>query len=279
MSGRPVVVLAGWLGCQPKALRRYEQLYRQLGFDVLCHIATPGMIVDYTMYKHPIQIPDQWPLSSSTTATATPPSSMQDLAWQILGQIHNQQACTWIFHGFSNGGCFLWDQMRRILMEKDTQEQPAKDVLNYLSSRTKGVVFDSCPAWFAGNPSALRAGLSYCSLEERWGVLLRFGPSVVLYDGRVETQRRNERCQEFFQWLHEDPLDIPQLYLASHDDLLSDFKYIDELIRHRESVQKSPVVKQIWQSSPHCGHLRTHPKEHTEAIETFVAACLLRAKI
>jgi hypothetical protein len=109
MLGRPVVVLAGWLGCQVKALRRYEQLYRKLGFDVLCHIATPGMIVDYTMYQHPIQIPDQWllpSLSSTTTATATPASSMQDLAWQILGQIHNQQASTWIFHAFSMEGAF-----------------------------------------------------------------------------------------------------------------------------------------------------------------------------
>ena len=279
MWGRPVVVLAGWLGCQRKALRRYEQLYRQLGFDVICHISTPRMIVDYTMHRRPIQIPDQWPLSSSTATTT--PQSMQDLGWQVLGQIHNQQASSWIFHGFSNGGCFLWDQIRRILMEKDATKQPAKDLLNFLSSRTKGVVFDSCPAWFAGNPSGLRAALSYCSWEERLDVLVRFGPGVVMYDGRVQTQRRNQRCQEVFELLHEDPLDVPQLYLASQDDLLSDYKYIDELIRHRESVQvqKSPVMKQIWQSSPHCGHLRTHPKEYAEAIETFVAACLLRARL
>jgi pimeloyl-ACP methyl ester carboxylesterase len=277
MSGRPVVVLAGWLGCQRKALRRYEQLYRQLGFDVLFHIATPTTIVDYTLHTHPILIPDQWPLSSSTTPT---PPSMQDLAWQVLGQLHNlhdQQA--WIFHGFSNGGCFLWDQMRRILMEKDAMELPAQYVLNALSCRTKGVVFDSCPAWFAGNPSALRAGLSYCSWQERLDVLLRFGPGVVVYDGRVETQQRNQRCQEFFQWLHEDPLDIPQLYLAGQEDPISDYQHVDELIRHRESVQKSPVMKQIWQSSPHCGHLKAHPKEYTEAIETFAAACLLRARL
>lgn len=287
MSGRPVVVLAGWLGCQPKALRRYEQLYRKLGFDVICYIATPRMIVDYTMYKHPIQMPDQcWPLlscSTTTTTTATKiPHSLQDLAWQVLGQIHNQQACAWIFHGFSNGGCFLWDQMRRIVMENDTTNEqllPVQDILNSLSSRTKGVVFDSCPAFFADNPSALRAGLKYCSWQERLDVLLRFGLGVVVYDGRVETQRRNQQCQEFFQFLQEDPLDIPQLYLASHDDLLSDYKYIDELIQKRESVQKNPIMKQIWQSSPHCGHLRTHPKEYTEAIETFVAVCLLRAKL
>jgi hypothetical protein len=169
--------------------------------------------------------------------------------------------------------------MRRILMEKDTMEQPTQDVLKTLSSRTKGVVFDSCPAWFAGNPSALRAGLSFCSWDERWDLLMRFGPGAIVYDGRVETQRRNQRCQEFFQLLHEDPLDIPQLYLTSQEDLLSDYKYIDELIRHRESVQKSPVMKQIWQSSPHCGHLRTHPKEYADSIETFTAACLLRAKL
>jgi hypothetical protein len=171
--------------------------------------------------------------------------------------------------------------MRRILDYNTSApcQQPAKDILKTLRGRTKGVVFDSCPAWYGGSSSALRAALQYCTKSEKLDILMRFGPGVILYDGQAVMEQREKRNHDFFRYLHEDPLDIPQLYLYSKNDPLANFEKIDELFRHRRSIQKSPVLQQTWDESAHCAHLRMHPKEYKQAVDLFTEMSLLRSKL
>jgi pimeloyl-ACP methyl ester carboxylesterase len=286
MSDRPVVVLAGWLGCQPKYLRRYEQLYHRLGFDVVCHIPTPRMVVEATFRSSPIisQAPPNWPNHQVSLVEGGESSSMQQSAWNILGQVYNKQPSGVLFHAFSNGGCYLWEQILEILLNnKLTKEQTTRDMrvlaLSSLRQRINSVVFDSSPCWAGGTHSALRFALHHCSWRERFDILLRYGPGTVLYDGAVETEQRKLRCQAFFQLLKDNSLDVPQLYLYSEDDPLCSFPHLNELVRHRKSVQKSPVVQTVWKSSPHCGHFRAHTQDYTNSIEFFVHDSLKRAKL
>lgn len=268
------MVLGGWLGCQPRSLRRYEALYQSFGFEVVSFIAPPRLVVDATFRSKPIQIPDQWPAELSEQ-----PDSMQELAWKVLGRIHNKQSSLYLFHAFSNGGCFLWENLRRILDSSETcQQQPTKDILKNLTWRTKGVVFDSCPAWYGGPSSPLKDALGHCTRTEKLDVLMRFGPGVFLKGG-FERDRRIQRCHEYLKYLYEDPLDIPQLYACSQNDQLSEFERIDELFRHRRSKQKSPVLQHVWEDSPHCAHLLKHPEEYKQAIEVFTEIALLRSKL
>ena len=44
-KNKPVVILAGWLGCHPRSLRRYDQLYKGLGWDTVIQIASPKSVV------------------------------------------------------------------------------------------------------------------------------------------------------------------------------------------------------------------------------------------
>ena len=159
------------------------------------------------------------------------------------------------------------------------QEPITRDILSTLTKRTKGVVFDSSPAWFSHIPLALRRALIYCTWQEKLDILVRFGPGVLLYDSDETVRLTTNRCQEYFDLLRTDPLDIPQLYLCSKDDIYSSFSHIEELARHRQAIQHSPVQIQVWDSSPHCAHLRAHPKDYTDSIELFTATCLLRSRL
>lgn len=276
MSARPLIVLAGWLGAQPKALKKYELMYQALGMDVISHIAEPRMVVGHSLSLDPIQIPKDWPF---TNEICFHPSTMQQLAWYILAQIYAKQSAFFLFHSFSNGGCFLWESIRRVLDRRNEFQQPVREILTDLYTRIKGIVFDSCPAWFGDMNSSLRPALKYCTRLERLHLALLFGPGVVLYDGEHERIRSCQRCNDYFQFLKEDDLDIPQLYLCSKDDLLCDYAKVDEMVHHRRKKQKSHVFFRAWEKSVHCSHLRIHPKEYKEAIETFADLALLRSKL
>ena len=277
MSGRPVVILAGWLGCQPRWLRRYEVLYQKMGFDVLSYIAKPRLVVDSTIRSRPIQVPDGWPTHLSEEA-----ESMDQLAWHLLGRVHNKQSAVFLYHAFSNGGCFLWESTRRILdyhNDNPSCQQPAQDILKHLRRRLKGVVFDSCPAWFGGSPSGLSSALQYCTPLEKLDVLARYGPGVLFHEGESERQQMSRRCHDFFHFLHNDPLDIPQLFIYSKNDPLADSQKIRELYQHRLSTKNGPILETKWDESAHCAHLRMHPKDYLDAIEFLTEVVLLRSKL
>jgi hypothetical protein len=283
MSGRPLVVLAGWLGGKHRQLDRYEKLYQRLGFEVVSYIASPRLVVDHTFFRYPVQAPNKWPRLDSTAEEA---SNLQELAWHVLAQVSSRQPCGFIFHGFSNGGCFLWEQIRRIQMESDNKssdntamDEETRAVLQSVMEQTKGVVFDSCPVWYYGTkPTALFAALHTCTWQEKLDVWKKLGPAY-MFDSEGYKLRNNKRCLEFFELLRNDNLDIPQLYLYSKDDPLAGFQHIDKLSRYRQLNQKSPVLTKRWDSSLHVAHLFANGQEYTEMVEVFTANCLLRSKL
>ena len=103
MPQHSVVVLAGWLGCQPRFLKLYESLYiRLLQKDsetkctVLSHISTPTAIVKNVV--------------SDSTA-------IQSDAEHLLDQIQSLNCKRFFVHAFSNGGCFVWAKIRDTLIQ------------------------------------------------------------------------------------------------------------------------------------------------------------------
>jgi len=128
-SNKPssLVVIGGWLGCNPKHLKPYERLYNSLGFDTLSFVASPLCIIDSTIRhqnspQEKIHIPSfkQWPRRSTNkfvdALNTKSNSKMQALAWKVLGDIHNSEAEVFVYHSFSNGGCFLLETICQSLL-------------------------------------------------------------------------------------------------------------------------------------------------------------------
>jgi hypothetical protein len=241
-SRRPLVVLSGWLGCQPRSLRRYAELYKRLGLDVVTCIATPHMVVRASQSS---------PFLSEESALK---GSIQALSWDIFQNV--QERHVWFFHAFSNGGCFVWEQVRMIV-EHQSATKPA------------GVIFDSAPANYHGKDNLAKA-FTYCSWTEQAAMRLQ-----VLWGGAPMRQEREARAQLFWNTLRHDEWNTRQLYLCSHDDALTDFKDLAELVRYRqELLGKDRVWLKDWESSPHCTHLLKHPESYRLTVETFVDHCL-----
>lgn len=269
VSGRPVVVLAGWLGCHLKHLRRYEALYRKLGFHiVLSRIASPKMVV-----------------IAATTLTKTgtsckrsvlpsariqyPPTTMQELGWEVVEALKKSQCSDVIFHGFSNGGCFLWEQVRAIL-NTEHENNDDREMVGSLRSKLRGIVFDSSPAYFMpGEHDELDKALQYCTWYERLQVKLH------QWSCPVQKEEAKARAIQFWKEMRNDTWDTRQLYLYSHDDLLTQSQPLEELIQHRRALcGNNRIFSRSWTSSPHCTHLRTHQNEYQEALDSFIHVCL-----
>lgn len=268
IPGRPLVILAGWLGCQARSLRRYEALYTKLGFGVVTRIATPKMVVMSVLHESPIALPSEWPGKRRQLAT------MQDVAWDALREVDTSQCSAVLFHAFSNGGCFLWEQVRNILKTR-TEKQEVDSKLQAIQSKLSGIVFDSCPAYYSPESvSALLAALQHCTWRERIGAyaqLILHLPTITGY--RLSELER--RTTEYFESLRNDPSDIPQLYLFSEDDTFAQHGPIEELARHRQRIfGRERILLREWESSPHCGHLLKHPIEYEAAVSTFAELCL-----
>lgn len=282
-----LVVIGGWLGSRPKQLKRYEELYNSLGFDTLPVVASPLSVVGSTLHlqsshRNKIGIPTStyW---YEPAVQLVSEDNLQDLAWKILRCIYTSRAEIFIFHSFSNGGCFLWESVCRALLQKSNTncDRETTEILEKLYRKCKGVVFDSCPCWFdprPGSSSRLWEALQYCSIEERQRVISVYGARIKTTDNDVAN-----RNKEYFQYLATVPLDAPQLYLFCKNDELCNHEQISKIIETRRSRQNYPIMEQVWDESIHCNHLRVHRDDYTKAVKDFVkqidASCLNKARL
>jgi Eukaryotic protein of unknown function (DUF829) len=287
---RSLVVLAGWLGSQPKSLRRYESLYRKLGIPlVLTRIAPPFSVVQAVLQPlpvQPIQVPNEWPNKYNNV------TAVQDLAWNILKDIHEEKSCDRFYmHVFSNAGCFVWEQIRQILQMTpytgNTNDKPNKttnegtytdtpllsqDVVHILSTlrrKLAGVVFDSCPI---ADLHRLPDALQYCSWTERLNVIRYCGfEHMFIQSDPKLNERVRIRIKSYVSGLKTDPLRIPQLYLYARDDPLAPASFIDEIVNYRKArIGIDQITHCCWDESLHCCHLLKHPQDYSNAVENYL---------
>jgi len=264
-----LVVIGGWLGCKPKHLKAYESLYGSLGLHTLSFIPSPLCVIDSTLTQQNshFAIPSSKQCVGNLTRKKI--TNMTALAWKVLGDIYDSKAEIFIYHSFSNGGCFLWESMCQILLLKDCQLDNTEiyTKLKVLRGKCKGVIFDSCPAWFGTvqEPSKLWLALQHCSDEEKEAVRSIYGDRIHGVDKDMVN-----RNLEYFENLAVSPIDIPQLYLFSKNDVLSKQEYISKMIDVRRSRQKCLVSKKVWDHSVHCSHLREHGEDYKNSVTEFI---------
>ena len=298
---KPLVVLAGWLGCQQRSLRRYEELFAKKGFQVLSTVATPNQVAECCFRPLPLpslQCPRNWPYNTShnNTSSDITKQSMQSHAWNILQAVHERKSPYIFFYAFSNGGCFVWQEVRRIL-------QAASDKNNNINGRTKksgiiqnieeeqhsqlltmrrrmaGVVFDSCPS---RQLALMGFALAFCTWKERFEVARAYGFDAVFCPPLLSPSKKtiaNLRSVAYYRSLKEDPWDLPQLYLYSHNDMLIPSTVVEELVAHRRVMMGGDrILSHKWMASRHCAHYVDHPEEYETTVDYFLDACRPRTK-
>mmetsp|Transcript_16221 Transcript_16221/g.35055 ORF Transcript_16221/g.35055 Transcript_16221/m.35055 type:complete len:284 (-) Transcript_16221:809-1660(-) len=253
-DNKPVVVLAGWLGCQPRNLRRFSQMYKRMGSDTIQRIASPRSVVA-AMTKGPSGHSSQL--------------EMEQLAINILQELQTIQPPYFTLHLFSNNGCFLWEWIRYLLFGQDSPLSCADSNVDVHNLRLKlvGVVFDSAPAYYDGNTDTLESALHYVSSSTERNNLLEITKSL---DVNVVKQR----FDNFWSSLCNDSTDIPQLYLYSQCDKLASAEHLEKLIAHRkEFMGERKIWKHMFLDSEHCCHILKYPEEYDELIKQFLSFC------
>lgn len=262
---KPLVILAGWLGCKPRSLRRYQQFYDRLGWQTLSVVAAPSMVVKQCLgsKESELKIPKDWPKSAKSAAT-----SMTDLAWSVWGLSCQRRPPSIVVHVFSNGGCLLWEQMKLVL-DADFQDGWSKQTLADLETKVVGVVFDSCPS---ERFTEIGKALNYCSAKEQIAATWQGGWDFWTLPLRQSVRTRmQKRGDEYFERLKQDDSGTPQLYLCSENDDLAPIENIRDLVRSRkEKVGDDMVWIHVWKDSPHCAHLRTDPRTYETILESFL---------
>ena len=248
-SPRPLVILAGWLGCQPRSLRRYEELYRARGMQVLRYIAPPSAIFQCTLPYYTANHKD---------TVSQPKYEMDELVDRMLADLEASGCTAYLFHCFSNGGCFVYERFRQA-----TSKPPA------------GIIMDSCPGF---QIHRITIALDYCTWTERLQVAwnhARYYARAHNHDTWQPHVKR--RADEYHDNLLNDPWLVPQLYLYSRDDPLMPYDEVAALAKARKE-RGVDVHQKLWDNSRHCAHLIDHPEEYEQAVDSFIQQCLLDAR-
>ena len=67
----------------------------------------------------------------------------------------------------------------------------------------------------------------------------------------------------------EDPLHVPQLYLYSRVDRVTDHEFVDELVEHRRG-RGVHVSSKKWETSAHVEHFKQHKEEYTAIVKEYL---------
>lgn len=249
---KPVVIIAGWLGCQLKNLDRYATLYSSLHFTVMKVIASPPVIVMASI--------------NDIQQGRSDAENMHQLAMAVIEKAGSLPSSHIAMHVFSNGGCFLWESIRDILSLEELSAS-AKTV----KAKLRGVVFDSSPAYYAGNYELLGNALKYCLPSDREKAL-NYMQSIETSLGREQcAQLSLQRSLNYWEGLRNCSFPVRSLYICSRDDKLTPFEKLFDLIQYRVSTQGAYSVKYcIFEDSAHCQHIMKNPKEYKECILSFV---------
>jgi len=257
----PLVILAGWLGCQTKLLDRYAKLYQDIfnGCTVLRKIASPLMIV-----------------MAATTKTANAQfnnlynvKSMEDFAKDIIREIATIPCSCILFHCFSNGGCFLWESIRG-LVQTDLKYDSIKNNLC-------GIIFDSSPAYYSGCDELFHNAFKFCSSSDQTKIrnYIKERQISAGIDSFVTSSQK--RSQDYWESMKNCDFPVQSLYICSRNDTLTPFEELYELIQYRVTTLGSDRIWcTIFENSPHCRHILTHPTQYRDIMELFLKSCLIK---
>lgn len=245
MTNKPVVILAGWLGCQPRNLRRYHDMYEKLGLTSVIRIGSPQSL-----------------LNAMTMGPQSSSEKSSSLTISLLTEIQSLQPPYFVIHIFSNNGCFLWEWIRYLLFESSSLDLTTVDTHN-LRRKLIGVVFDSAPVYYDGKIDGLQSALQYIPKKEKDHIL------QVAYT--IDTHLLKQRFHEFWNGLCNDTIHIPQLYMYSTSDELASATEIERLIQYRK--RSNIVWKHNFTDSEHCGHILKYPELYHEKVEQFLDFC------
>jgi hypothetical protein len=182
-----------------------------------------------------------------------------------------------IVHVFSGSGCIMLEQLESLIMlgrqvvEMDMASDEAKSLVKLGEAIARGgQVFDSSPAYLDIFCGMNAIGAAVQNAIVRIIVQIVFVVySLFVHLKNVVTQQL-DRADEHWCWLRDSDIATRQAYVYSTKDELTNALKVEEMIEMRKKRQNTTILVKKFIDSPHCAHLKTHPKVYKAFIEEFL---------
>ncbi|XP_054889576.1 uncharacterized protein si:dkey-5i3.5 isoform X2 [Poeciliopsis prolifica] len=227
---KPLLLMLPWLGSRPQAVTKYCEIYFRTGFDVL---VVESEVKDFLWPR--------WGLERG--------KSLLELL-----QSERLMSRPLLIHAFSIGGYTFAQLLVHISQDKQQYQAVAK--------RIKGQVFDSL---VVGSLEHMATGLGK-TLYPRWENLIR--QASMLYF-RIFKRQTVDYFNASIDAFYNTPVKAPALIFSCENDLLSDAPSVEKLASHWQNHGMDITTKK-WEVSTHAGHLRQHPQEYLNTLNTFL---------
>ncbi|KAL9679007.1 hypothetical protein QQ045_016860 [Rhodiola kirilowii] len=268
------VVLLGWLGAEPKHLRKYAELYNSQGIHAVNFVVPVSEVLCFDLGRR---------VERRITELAN------ELAFWVSES--DGDRCL-IFHTFSNTGWLVYGSI--LDRWRDRPE---------LNQKIKGCIVDS-----GGdpelNPKVWAAGFSAAILKKRSSLTKPSTQGLGAHESdsishTTKVQRKesdllesmvvlvletlffillnlpdvNKRLMKIIGLLSEKPPPCPQLYLYSTSDKVIPYHSVESFMEIQRT-KGMDVDSFNFQSSPHVDHFRTFSDLYTSVLHKFLKKCL-----
>ncbi|XP_055850410.1 uncharacterized protein LOC129914973 isoform X2 [Episyrphus balteatus] len=222
-SGNPLVLIMSWLLAKQKHLKKYAEIYTDLGYDVLVVHITPWQFI--------------WPTKGTQLVAADTLKFLEN----------NSTYSPIVVHGFSVGAYQFGEMM--LIMSRDMKRyQPILD-------RMISQVWDS-----AADITEIPVGLpkSIFPKNPRMESALR---NYVLYHLKKFNNQATVHYVRSSQMFHSTLLKAPALFLTSKNDLIGPVSSNRAVSDNWERANIKVEFK-IWENSLHAAHYIRHRDEY-----------------
>ena len=229
-SGKPLVLMLGWLLARTKHLSKYTNIYASKGFDVLQIRVKPSQVL--------------WPVRAQ--------GFIEKIFNFLEEEDYRNQPI--LVHGFSVGG-YLYGEMLVKL-----QTEPEKHA--NLRHRIMGQIFDS-PV----DKDRVAYGMSQNLVKHPLLQLLMFRLlEQYLTIFRSSVSDHFSRAQNAFL---QNTMALPSLLFFSHIDPIANPQII-EITINKWINRGIPVLHKSWNDTKHVSHLQKYPEEYVEMLLNFL---------
>ena len=249
-AGKPIVVLCGWLGCKERYLRRYREVYQQLGF----HCITFRM---HTRGAFSLDETAQVQIDALVKTPIDAKQAFQGDDWRLL------------FHSFSNTGWFCYGAILEGILQRGQE----------IFSSIARVVVDSAPHPTV-NPRnwarrLLGAVMPHRDVDKE-NALQRVSIMLEKFFALYAAGKPGKHLQELAAVLRQEQK-FPQLYIYSHKDKVIPSSSVESFMQQQKKLGRMCRAL-CFEDSPHVDHFRHHQKMYTQQLMRFLDACMPRTR-
>ncbi|XP_017079163.1 transmembrane protein 53 isoform X3 [Drosophila eugracilis] len=233
-TGNPLVLMMAWLMAKQKHLKKYAQIYTEMGFDVVVVHITPWQLL--------------WPVKGT-----------QVVAAETLRFLENNKSYEPIvMHGFSVGAY----QLGEIML------QMSRDMDRYGSILDRFV----CQVWdSAADITEIPVGVpkSIFPRNERMQSALR---NYTLYHMKTFHNQATIHYMRSSQMFHSTLLKAPALFFVSDNDPIGP-PSSNQAVRENWERADIKVTFKCWERSQHAAHFMKHRDEYLQTLFQHLETC------